>query len=135
MDGYSVQKGGSMNRRWQWLYVLATSACGLVSVAFAADDPMTIYYANTLHETRANGTQSWYRFNADHSFSRRDADGKASTGTWTLNEKGETCITLPNQPAQAPPACAKLEARRVGDGFDRQGHTGKEHFVLEAGRD
>lgn len=109
----------------------------LLSVAGCAavkpHDPMAAYYANTLHETRANGTQTWFQFNADHSFKSMNQDHKAMTGTWTINAQRETCITISGS-GRPPPPCAKLQAQKIGDSWNQQGPAGNEHFVLERGR-
>ena len=104
------------------------------SVALAAGGPMAPYYGNTLHETRANGTQSWFFFDRDHSFHTRDQAGHLREGRWSLNAQGETCITMAGQSRTARPACVKLQAQQVGDHWDRQGPNGNEHYVLERGR-
>jgi hypothetical protein len=109
---------------------LSLSATRLVA---AEHDAMAIYYSNTLHDTRSNGTQSWFLFNADHSFRSTGQDGKTMTGTWSVNAQGETCISMGGA-TDTPPRCAKLNAAKVGDGWDREGPNGNEHFVLEAGR-
>jgi len=114
--------------------IVAISASLCVACAtVAAHDPMSAYYSNTLHETRANGTQSWFLFNADHTFRSTNQDGKAITGSWTLNAQSETCISIDGSD-RPPPPCAKLQAKKIGDNWDRQGPAGNEHFVLEAGR-
>ena len=114
--------------------LLVTLVLMTVTGSAIAADPMAAYYGNTLHETRANGTQSWFLFNADHTFTSRSSSGATSKGSWHLDKQRETCISMPNSPANARPACVKLHAERVGDSWERQGPHGTEHYVLEAGR-
>jgi hypothetical protein len=105
------------------------------STTSAAQDLTTLLTSNTIHETRQNGTQSWFTFDLDHSFHARDDSGKATSGTWTLTEKGEVCISPRGAPANAPKPCLLIKGKSVGDGWDREGPNGRnEHFAIEAGR-
>lgn len=122
-----------MRQKFDLIFVAISGALCVACTAMFVHDPMTAYYSNTLHETRANGTQSRFMFNSDHSFRSANQDGSARTGTWTLNAQKETCISIKGSD-RPPPPCAKLQAKKVGESWDRQGPAGNEHFVLEAGR-
>ena len=123
-----------------WLGLAGTVA--LVGSAGAQTDPMTVYYGNTVHETRANGSQSWFHFNADHSFQGAGSDGRVMAGKYTFDPVTRTsCLQMPPRPAPAGaqprrgPPCAPLPAKAVGESWDRVGPTGTaEHYVLEAGQ-
>jgi hypothetical protein len=110
------------------------SVCG---VAAAADDPLANYYVNTVHETRADGSQNWFHFNADHSFVGKGSNGRDMSGTYDFDPAtGASCLQIAGRAPGGPPACSNMPANaKVGDAWDRKGPTGgTEHFVLEAGR-
>jgi hypothetical protein len=107
----------------------------LYSMTATAYDLLTLLIGNTLHETRQNGTQSWFTFDKDHTFHTHDENGKSSSGTWTFSDKGEVCISPQGAPPDAPKPCLLIKGKSVGDGWDREGPNGrKEHFAIEAGR-
>ena len=115
---------------------MATAVLCVSAGARAADDPMAVYYGNTVHETRSNGTESWFHFAADHSFSGTGSGGRTMTGSYTYDAAtGKSCLQLPHMPLGRPAPCAVMTAKKVGDSWDRVGPTGlKEHYVLEAGK-
>jgi hypothetical protein len=112
----------------------------LLGIAFLANtgsakDLAGLLTSNTIHETRQDGTQSWFTFDKDYSFHMRSDDGKTSSGTWQLTATGEVCISPQGAPADAPKPCLLIKDKGIGDGWDRLGPNGrKEHFAIESGR-
>lgn len=131
---FFFERGGKIAGIYAAMFYLDPSAPDSPGWPADGPDPMAAFYGNTLHETRANGTQSWFHFNADHSFTADNSNGTTAHGEWRLNDRGETCIVMGKQAPAARPACVALHAQKIGDQWDREGPHGNEHYVLETGR-
>lgn len=84
-----------MKRILAGIAVAAMSA----SLAFAADDPMTSRYGNTIVVKAPGGAEiGRVYYDADHKVVRKTADGKEAKGTWSM-EGANLCF---NQVEPAP---------------------------------
>ena len=100
-------------------------ALGIASTVVIAGPALAgvrdVLTANTLILTDSADNQTAYLLDADGRFSETAADGKRSSGAWTLKD-GRLCVTPEGQST----ACVQMgEDRVVGDAWDIKGPTGQ----------
>jgi hypothetical protein len=122
-----------MKRIFAGVAVAALSA----SLAFAADDPMSSRYGNTVVIKGPDGKEvGRVYYDADKKVTRKFADGNEQKGTWSM-EGANLCF---NQTEPAPkPAEAKQcspfpGAKNVGDTWEVTTPQGKLTATLQKGR-
>lgn len=117
------------------LPIAALALSALVASAFAAD-PMAGYYGNTLVVSGPKGERKMM-YNADHTYSSTDAEGKAASGTWEV-KGAELCTTRLQPPPDKPndAHCRPLAAdKKAGDSWQAPGRNGETMtFKVVAGR-
>lgn len=94
---------------------------GIAVLAFSssvalADDVMASRYGNTTVTTDASGVQSKIYYNADGTFTGKQAD-QGFNGTWKV-DGGNICLTFAQPvPGAANPTCLPVAAHKVGDSW------------------
>lgn len=100
---------------------MRTVLLGVAVLAFSssvalADDVMASRYGNTTVTTDASGVQSKLYYNADGTFTGKQAD-QSFNGTWKI-DGGTICLTFAQPvPGAANPTCLPVAAHKVGDSW------------------
>ncbi len=104
--------------------ILIAAAALALSTSFAfADDIMASRYGNTTITTDASGTQSKLYYNADGTFTGKQA-GQTFNGTWKLDGSGNICLNFAQPIQGAPnPTCVPIAAHKVGDSWSGGGRS------------
>lgn len=93
-------------RKFAVMGASALLAFSLAGAAFAADDPMSGVYGNTIVVTNAKGESTKLWINKDGTYKAQGADGKSGTGKWVVKENNTKYCSTPDLPATAPAGTA-----------------------------
>jgi hypothetical protein len=103
--------------------IFLAAAALAFSASFAlADDIMATRYGNTTITTDASGVQSKIYYNADGTFTGKQA-GMDFKGTWKIDGSTICLGTDPALPGQPNPICVPVSAHKVGDSWTTGGRT------------
>ena|ERR1700733_10878194 len=102
--------------------ILATLALAFSTSLAFADDIMASRYGNTTISTDASGVQSKLYYNADGTFTGKQA-GMDFKGIWKIDGATICLTTDPALPGQPNPLCVPVAAHKVGDSWTAGGRT------------
>jgi hypothetical protein len=99
----------------------------------AADDSKADYYGNTVITYSKTGQVLHFHYNADGTYLSERPQGNTS-GTWRMNEKGESCNDQKTPPRTPSERCHVFApGKKVGDSWDSHPKEASHHHVLVKG--
>ena len=111
-------------------------AAAFAATAALADDPLAVYYGNTIVFSTPKGEMGRQLVNPDHTFISYQPSGLAVKGTWAVNNN-VVCYTRTDPAPRANEqgtVCRPLRPHKVGDSWTINQNGVTMNVTLRAGR-
>ena len=106
----------------KFIGTVAVALVALASVAYAADDPYSDLYSNTLVYTTPKNVEIKVFVQKDGTWTSTSSDAKSDSGAWaTLGHY--VCVSDAAMP-EAKPTCDEIVAHNVGDKWTQKNPDG-----------